>query len=200
MYNTKTAVVNNEEFTSKYMPVGINDDVVLKNVEIKKSPTGLDYIEFIFADKNGREVTMTEWQNKKNMWIKTDEDLQHRDDIQFGRIMQILNCYIDTMPEVELESFASMIAWVESKLNSIANRSDVKLRLKVIYDKNGYTRVSNNGIFVEPMSKTETQIKKFARDLFERPIVADKETNSDPLTINSIPETETQTGADDLPF
>ena len=38
MYNTKTAIVNNEEFNSNYMPVGINDDVMLKSVTVEKSP------------------------------------------------------------------------------------------------------------------------------------------------------------------
>jgi hypothetical protein len=80
------------------------------------------------------------------------------------------------------------------------------LRLKVTYDKKGYTQVSKNGIFVEPMSvaKEESQIKLWKNDLTTRPIVADKEPVTDPLGSPNIgvstPVTETSTGADDLPF
>jgi len=58
--------------------------------------------------------------------------------------------------------------------------------------------ISRNGLFIEPMTVTDSQIKLFKNDLLERPIVADKE--SDPLTGNSIPADGNKTGADDLPF
>ena len=95
-----------------------------------------------------------------------------------------------------------MINWVTSKLTPvIANKT--KLRLKVVYDKKGYTTISKNGIFVEPMTVESSQIKKFARDLFERPVQADNEASADPLT-NSIPDTENKLGSTDtngdLPF
>ena len=93
MYNTKTAVTQEQEFTSAYMPAGINENVTLKEVNVRKSPTDKDFLEFIFEDADGKTASMTEWKNEKNMWIKTDEDLQRRDDLQFGRIMQIINCY-----------------------------------------------------------------------------------------------------------
>ena len=53
MYNTKTAIVNNNEFISDYMPVGINDNVFLKEVNVKKSPTGKDFLEQMF-EKSAR--------------------------------------------------------------------------------------------------------------------------------------------------
>lgn len=82
-----------------------------------------------------------------------------------------------------------------------------KLRLKVVYDKKGYTKVSSLGIFVEPMSVEQSQIKLWKNDLLERPIQADIEKPIDPLiaaaneaiALNT-PVTETSTGADDLPF
>ena len=92
-----------------------------------------------------------------------------------------------------------MINWVKNQITGDPsfNEADNKLRLKVVYDKKGFTKVSSLGIFVEPMSVKQSQIKLWKNDLLERPIVADKE--DDPLTI-SAPVTETQTGADDLPF
>lgn len=194
MYNTKTATIVNEEFSSNYMPVGINNDVILKEISLEKSPTGLDFIRFTFENSEGKTAEMTEWKNTKNMYVKTDEDLQKRDDAQFGRILQIVNCFMN-IPEVEFNSFVDMINWVKSTLDPLLVIKK-KLRLKVIYDKNGYTKVSNNGIYVESMDTEIPQIKLFKRDLLERPVQADKE-KSDPFSANTTSDTEKN---DDLPF
>lgn len=197
MYNTKTATINDQEFVSSYMDAGIHDNITLKEVNVKKSPTGKDFLEIVFEDSEGKTATMTEWKNEKNMWIKTDEDLQHRDDLQFGRIMQIINCYTSSA-EGEFNTFAEMINWVKQTLDPMIS-SKKQLRLKTNYDKNNYVRVSTNGIFVEPMDVEKTQIKKFARDNFEKQVVADVEMNtSDPFSPSN--EAILESGADDLPF
>ena len=206
MYSTKTATTNNTEFNSSYMPVGINENVNLTAVNVTKSPQGRDYIEFIFTNKDGQTASFTEWKNEKNMWIKTDEDLQRRDDQQFGRILQVMKCfYTDDLLNFEGENFVEMINWVKAKLDQTVNSNlpKVDLRLKVVYDKNGYTRVSSLGTYVEPMSVEQSQIKLWKKDLLERPVVADNEAAADPFAVgtpNSISVTETNTGADDLPF
>lgn len=197
MYNTKTATINDQEFVSSYMDAGIHDNIILKEVNVKKSPTGKDFLEIVFEDSEGKTATMTEWKNEKNMWIKTDEDLQHRDDLQFGRIMQIINCYTSSA-EGEFNTFAEMINWVKQTLDPMISSKKL-LRLKTNYDKNNYVRVSTNGIFVEPMDVEKTQIKKFARDNFEKQVVADVEMNtSDPFSPSN--EAVSESGADDLPF
>lgn len=198
MYSTKTATTNNNEFNDSYMPVGINDNVTLKEVNVNKSPQGKDYLEFVFQNEEGKTASFTEWKNEKNTWIKTDEDLQNRDNKQFGRILQIVKCFKND-PEFEGSSFIEMINWVKTTLTTIGKWDKTLLRLKVIYDKKGYTTVSKNGIYVEPMSTEESQIKLWKNDLLERPIVADNESSTDPLTQQSTPVTE-KNGADDLPF
>ena len=206
MYSTKTATTNNTEFNSSYMPVGINENVTLNAVNVMKSPQGRDYIEFVFTNAEGQTASFTEWKNEKNMWIKTDEDLQRRDDQQFGRILQVINCFYENAPEFEGENFVEMINWVKSVLENVketAKWNKYPLRLKVVYDKNGYTRVSSLGTFGEPMSIEQSQIKLWKKDLLERPVVADNETAADPFAVgtpNSTSVTETNTGADDLPF
>lgn len=208
MFNTKTATVNNEEFNSSYMPVGINENVTLKSVEVKKSPNGRDFLEVTFENEKGQTATMTEWKNEKNMWIKTDEELQTRDNQQFGRLLQILHCYYENIPDVEIGTFVEMISWIKNTLDKISEKDKQPLRLKVIYDNKGYTRVSGNGTFVEPMTVENSQIKLFKRDTLERPVVADTEPASDPLagSIPSIPvpenNVENLTSADpnELPF
>lgn len=198
MYNTNTAITNNDEFVSSYMPAGINENVFLKSVEAKKSPTGKDFLEITFENNEGQTAQMSEWKNEKSMWVKTDEDLQRRDNMQFGRIMQIINCYFPKI-EGEFNTFKEMIDWVQSTLTPMVATKKA-LRLKVIYDKNNYTQVSKNGIFVEPMDKAETEIKKFVRDNFERQVVADVETSTDPLATTSTVDSTQVSGGDDLPF
>ena len=201
MYSTKTATTNNQEFNNSYMPVGINENITLKEVNVKKTENGRDFLEIIFENEQDQTATMTEWKNEKNMWIKTDEDLQRRDNQQFGRILQIIDCF-GLRPEFEGSSFVEMINWVKDLLDLYKSQNNVKLRLKVTYDKNGYTQVSKNGIFVESMSvaKEESQIKLWKTDLLERPVKADVEKPNDPLAGDSAPVTADSTGADNLPF
>ena len=200
MYSTKTATTNNYE--SNYMPVGINENITLKEVNVNKTPQGRDFLEIIFENENGQTATMTEWKNEKNMWIVTDEDLQKRDDQQFGRILQVIDAANGSHTDFEGSSFAEMINWVKAQLEPATNPANMRqgMRLKVVYDKKGFTKVSSLGIFVEPMSVEESQIKLWKNDLLERPIVADREPAADPLSVTAAPVTETQTGADDLPF
>lgn len=201
MYNTKTATINNEEFNSNYIPVGINDNITLKEVSVEKSPQGKDFLRVTFENEAGQTAEFTEWKNEKNMWVKTDADLQNKDNQQFGRIIQLINCFTTT-PDVEINSFDEMIKWVKGILDPFI-KDKKKLRLKVIYNKNGYTQVSKYGTYVEPMDVTESQIKLFKNDLLERPVKADAEKPADPLATNPIkvdtPVTETE-NIDELPF
>lgn len=207
MYSTKTATTNNTEFNSSYMPVGINENVTLKEVNVNKTPQGRDFLEIIFENEQGQTATMTEWKNEKNMWIKTDEDLQNRDNQQFGRILQVIDAANGSHIDFEGSSFVEMINWVKAQLEPATNPDNIRqgMRLKVVYDKKGYTKVSSYGVFVEPMSvaKEESQIKLWKNDLLERPVQADVEKPVDPLaagTASSAPVTADSTGADDLPF
>ena len=204
MYSTKTATTVVSE--SNYMPVGINENVTVKEVNVKKTDKGRDFLEIVFENEDGQTATMTEWKNEKNMWIKTDADLQARDDQQFGRILQVMGACADMLRNLNFEgsSFVEMINWVKSEMDEVINNNKGnRVRLKVIYDKKGYTRVSSYGVFIEPMSvaEEESQIKLWKNDLLERPIKADEEKPKDPLTGNSTPVTaDSKTGADDLPF
>ena len=159
-------------------------------------------LEIIFENENGQTATMTEWKNEKNQWIATDEDLQRRDDAQFGRILQVIDAANGNHTDFEGSSFVEMINWVKAQLEPATNPANMRqgMRLKVVYDKKGYTKVSSLGVFVEPMSIEQSQIKLWKNDLLERPVVADVEPVTDPLTMTSAPVTETSTGADDLPF
>ena len=206
MYSTKTATTNNQEFTSSYIPVGINEYITVKEVNINEA-NGKPFLEIVFENAQGQTATMTEWKNEKNMWIKTDEDLQNRDNQQLGRILQVIDAVKGKHDEFEGSSFIEMITWAKQQLATNPSDLGQALRLKICYNKKGYTRVSNLGIFVEPMSvkQEESQIKLFKNDLMERPVQPDKE--DDPLVaaakeaqMLNTPVTADSTGADDLPF
>lgn len=201
MYNTKTATINNEEFNSNYIPVGINDNITLKEVSVEKSPQGKDFLRVTFENEAGQTAEFTEWKNEKNMWVKTDADLQNKDNQQFGRIIQLINCFTTT-PDVEINSFDEMIKWVKGILDPFI-KDKKNLRLKVTYNKNGYTQVSKYGTYVEPMDVAESQIKLFKNDLLERPVKADVEKPADPLVTNPMnvdtPVTEAK-DVNELPF
>lgn len=197
MFSTKTAVFDS---SNKYMNAGINDNVTLKEVNVLKSPNGRDYIEIIFEDANGAIASLTEWKNEKNMWIKTDEELQRRDNQQFGRMLQILKCYFETIEDVELNTFVDMITWIKSKLDTVISGKKL-LRLKTTYDNKGFIRVSTYGIFVEPMDIEETQIVLTGRDKTVRPeIKVDDEKSTDPLGNATPDNTIAEDKKDDLPF
>ena len=197
MFSTKTAVFDS---SNKYMNAGINDNVTLKEVNVLKSPNGRDYLEIIFEDADGAIASLTEWKNEKNMWIKTDEELQRRDNQQFGRMLQILKCYFETIEDVELNTFVDMITWIKSKLDTIISGKKL-LRLKTTYDNKGFIRVSTYGIFVEPMDVKETQIVLTGRDKTTRPeIKVDDEKSTDPLGNATPDNTIAEDKKDDLPF
>ena len=199
MYSTKTATTNNQEFTSSYIPVGINEYITVKEVNINEA-NGKPFLEIVFENAQGQTATMTEWKNEKNMWIKTDEDLQNRDNQQFGRILQVIDAVKGKHDEFEGSSFIEMITWAKQQLATNPSDLGQALRLKICYNKKGYTRVSNLGIFVEPMSvkQEESQIKLFKNDLMERPVQPDRE--DDPLSATAPVTADSNTGADDLPF
>ena len=197
MFSTKTAVFDS---SNKYMNAGINDNVTLKEINVLKSPNGRDYLEIIFEDANGAIASLTEWKNEKNMWIKTDEELQRRDNQQFGRMLQILKCYFETIEDVELNTFVDMITWIKSKLDTVISGKKL-LRLKTTYDNKGFIRVSTYGIFVEPMDVEETQIVLTGRDKTTRPeIKVDDEKSTDPLGNATPDNTIAEDKKDDLPF
>lgn len=196
MYSTKTAVFSSD---NNYLPAGINNDVTLKEVNVKTTPNGIDYLEIIFQ-KDGNTAPMTEWQNKKSAWVKTDEDLQYRDNLQFGRILQVINAICDEpVGDVELNDFNSMIKWVKDTLSPKVNAQKL-LRLKVVYDKNGFIKVSSNGKFIEPMDvkQEDSKIVITGRDTVVKPeIKVDKE---EVVELPKVNDTKESAGDEDLPF
>lgn len=180
----------------KYIPVGIQENVALKSAKVTTSPNGNLFLEITF-EKDGATLTQTEWKPTKfgNM---SDEDLQKKEDTQFSRMMQILLCFYKD--EELIFNATSFEGWAEEIANYL-NRADKSklLRVKVVYNNKNYTTLPTYAkyTFIEPMSipKEESSIIELGIDKFTRSVVADQESNVDPL--NSVEETSS---GNDLPF
>lgn len=168
----------------KYIPVGIQENVALKSARVTTSPNGNIFLEITF-EKDGATLTQTEWKPTKfgNM---SDEDLQKKEDTQFSRMMQILLCfYKDEELIFNATSFEGWAAEVSNYLNK-ADKSKL-LRMKVVYNNKNYTTLPTYAkyTFIEPMSisKEESSIIELGIDKFTRSVIADQESDKDPLNV-----------------
>lgn len=180
----------------KYIPAGIQENVALKSARVTTSPNGNLFLEITF-EKDGATLTQTEWKPTKfgNM---SDEDLQKKEDTQFSRMMQILLCFYKD--EELIFNASTFEGWAEEVANYL-NRADKSklLRIKVVYNNKNYTTLPTYAkyTFIEPMTiaKEDSSIVELGIDKFTRSIIADQESNADPL--NTIEETSDENG---LPF
>lgn len=180
----------------KYIPVGIQENIALKSAKVTTSPNGNLFLEITF-EKDGATLTQTEWKPTKfgNM---SDEDLQRKEDTQFSRMMQILLCFYKD--EELIFNATSFEGWAEEVANYL-NRADKSklLRVKVVYNNKNYTTLPTYAkyTFIEPMSipKEESSIIELGIDKFTRSVIADQESDKDPL--NVVEETPDENG---LPF
>lgn len=180
----------------KYIPVGIQENVALKSAKVTTSPNGNLFLEITF-EKDGATLTQTEWKPTKfgNM---SDEDLQKKEDTQFSRMMQILLCFYKD--EELIFNATSFEGWAEEVANYL-NRADKSklLRVKVVYNNKNYTTLPTYAkyTFIEPMSvsKEESSIIELGIDKFTRSVIADQESDKDPLNVAE--ETPDENG---LPF
>lgn len=205
-----TSITKND---NKFIPAGIIEDVVLKSAKIETSPTGKEFFEITF-EKNEAKLLHTEWEPTKNQYVDTDEKLQIKMDNQYSRMLQILACFYK-LEDINFdgESFKDFAKYIVDKLNE-ADKS-IKLRVKVVYNKDGYTTLPSYArfTFIEPMELPEGETSKIVKldiDQFTKPVVADKETKNDNPFANTANTSSTLTGSennytttstrDDLPF
>lgn len=198
---SKEKAVKIEDFKSAYMPAGINENCILKEAILKESPTGKPILEITFENEEGQTVHHTEWEPKMAVWMKSQEDLEDSMNKQYKRMLQILLCYYkDEEIDFNGDNFREFAKYIVDKLEN-ADKT-LKVRLKVVYNKDGYTTLPNSVSrkFIEPMSvsKEESEIKIDPKyDIIVRPIVANKETVvNNPFS----PENVTTTQTSENPF
>ena len=188
---SKKAAQEVSDFKSKYMNAGINEGVSIDKVEVKVSPNGNKMFDITFINEQGQTAVHTEWEPKMAPWMKDKSDLERNQARQFKKMLQILMCYYtDEQINFEGEDFMSFANYIATMLNA-ADKTK-KLRLKLVYNKDGYTTIPTavDDTFIEPMSVTESKIQITAKDIIVRPVIADKE-----VTVNNPFTTPTMTAA-----
>ena len=207
IYSTDLAnqvTLTNNSNNTKYLEAGIHDNVKFTSVKTAVSPTGKNFIEFRF-EKDGKELVHTEWEPKERA-EDTEEQNQNKATNQVTRINRILRCfYPKEVLNFTGSSYKEFTNWVVAMLNA-ANK-DTLLKVKVVYNKDGYTTLPSYVSFaaIEPMNipmgfyeegENESMIKEIKGiDLFVKPVVSDKET----VVVNPL-EVKQETPSDDLPF
>lgn len=207
IYSTDLAnqvTLTNNSNNTKYLEAGIHDNVKFTSVKTAVSPTGKNFIEFRF-EKDGKELVHTEWEPKERA-EDTEEQNQNKATNQVTRINRILRCfYPKEVLNFTGSSYKEFTNWVVAMLNA-ANK-DTLLKVKVVYNKDGYTTLPSYVKFaaIEPMNipmgfyeegKNESMIREITGiDLFVKPVVSDKET----VEVNPL-EVKQEAPSDDLPF
>lgn len=169
---------------SKFLDAGIHENVKFIGVDKDTSPNGNVYLKFSF-EKDGKDFSHTEWQPKK--FNDADTSLQERTDKMVKRIMEIMKVwYPAEIINFTGNTFDEFTTWVTTMLNAV-DKSEL-LRIKIVYNKNGYTTLPNVMYtpFIEKMSNKDITVVKHEKDIYVRPIKADVEK----------PSTED----DDMPF
>ena len=202
---SKKAAQEVSDFKSKYMNAGINESVSIDKVEVKVSPNGNKMFDITFINEQGQTAVHTEWEPKMAPWMKDKSDLERNQARQFKKMLQILLCfYKDEQINFEGEDFMSFANYIATMLNA-ADKTK-KLRLKLVYNKDGYTTIPTavDDTFIEPMDVTESKIQITAKDIVVRPVIADKEVKNDnPFMATTTPEVATTAFSNptsDLPF
>lgn len=188
---SKKAAQEVSDFKSKYMNAGINEGVSIDKVEVKVSPNGNKMFDITFINEQGQTAVHTEWEPKMAPWMKDKSDLERNQARQFKKMLQILMCYYtDEQINFEGEDFMSFANYIATMLNA-ADKTK-KLRLKLVYNKDGYTTIPTavDDTFIEPMDVAESKIQITAKDIIVRPVIADKE-----VTVNNPFTTPTMTAA-----
>lgn len=204
---SKKAAQEVSDFKSKYMPAGINENVTLDKVEVKVSPNGNKMFDITFVNEQGQTAVHTEWEPKMAPWMKDKSDLERNQARQYKKMLQILLCfYTDEQINFEGDDFMGFANYIATMLNA-ADKTK-KLRLKLVYNKDGYTTLPTavDEAFIEPMELGDGESYKVqinAKDVIVRPVTADKEVKNDnPFTTPEAATTAFATSNDpnELPF
>lgn len=203
--NEQTKVDN---YGPSYIEAGIHENIKLVEVKYDQTPKGNEFLAFTWANEYGDKVTLTEWPYKPRSGRPYDQQSPDEKKLTEGvisnqveRVTRILMAYLGEIDKevVNSSSFKEFAEKVVTTLKDSVDNETKLVRVKVVYDKNGYTIVSNRSAypFIEPMSvaKDASKIRILAGDLMERPKV-DKEDKEE----NPLGETPTDKNVDDIPF
>lgn len=159
MYNVNKNI-NSEGSDMAFLDVGIHENVLLSNVEYKVSSNGNEFMVFTF-EKDGKTVTLTEWQPK-------DDDPSKLEDKTANQIKRVKHIVTKFIPEEVYEFNATSFKdFCERTIQMIDGKYKGKMnRVKVIYNYSNYTTLPPYVPFIETMEveKKDSKIEILSID------------------------------------
>ncbi len=191
MYNINSNLKVQESTRTTSIPVGIQDNCKLTNVEKLTASNGGVYLQFTFEDAHGNTLKHIEWDvNPERVTPKpgetTEEAVARRVNSMLMRVKHICTKFVPA------DQFSVQGAnWDQLCDNLIAFMGTrfvgTKVRLKVVYSWNDYSSLPNFAPFIESMTINPTALRITSYDKME------KESASAQAEVNSTDES-------DLPF
>lgn len=210
--STKTA-----QNKSTWIQPGIHEDLKLVDVKYETTKNGNEYLAFYVENEHGDKVGNTEWPvkfsipfeqmdaEKKKVFVDILEN-------QKSKIKQIVEVFF-TEEQLKAKPYIFQVnsfkEFAEKTIEFLGEAfKDQTIRLKVVFDKKGYTTFGQNAghVFIENMSiaKEDSKIRIQPSDKMERPAVKDTEHNEQPplelVEESTVNTTAPAASTDDLPF
>lgn len=202
---TQTATSN-----TAWIEPGIHENLKLVEVKYDISKNGKEFLAFYVENENGDKVSNTEWpfKMKKPLEEMTTDERDIAISIienQKSKVKQIVEIF---KPGFNIEA-SSFKEFAEKTIAFLGDTYKDKLfRLKVVYDKRGYTTFAQSAryVFIEGMDieRENSKIRILPSDRLTRPPrEADQEVvESNPLDIEDLPKEDSSNmkGTEDAPF
>jgi len=157
---------------SKFVEGGVKENLELDRIELGTSKNGNNFIALYWKDLSGAEVSKTEWEPKMNKG-ETPEILQEKSDKLMKRMHHML-VKSDILTEeewgFEVTSFDALGKELIKRVIDTEKHKGVKVRAKVVYDKNNYTTLPayTTAVWIENMTVLETEMRKLSIDKYDR--------------------------------
>jgi hypothetical protein len=205
LYNTNETTKTAANKTTWLQP-GIHNDLKLVDVKYDVSKNGKEFLAFYVENAQGDTVSCTEWPfNPKKPFEEMDATEKETAisiiENQKSKVKQIVEVFKPNF-NITADSFKD---FAEKTVAFLADSyRNVPIRIKVVYDKRGWTTFgqSSKTVFIEKMtvSDADSKIRILQSDRMTRPAQPEdesKETN--PVDVVDTPITPATT-EDDLPF
>jgi len=192
MYKITDSVLNSK--APSFIGVGI-PEVELVDVVLDKSKNNKTFFAYYYENEEGQRLSKTEWEVNlpANFDSLPEEKKKAYDAVieqQMKRILKVATLFV---PEEEFKdkafnSFSDFCGYVKQKIDG--KTKGIKLRIKAVYDKNGWvttpTYTYDSMPWIErvdqvPADKSKIQIIE-GRDLVVRPKQSNGQREKNPLT------------------
>ena len=190
-----------------YIGVGIHE-VELSEIVLDTSKNGKTFFAFYYVNEEGQRLSKTEWEvnfppNYKSLPADDKQRYEAVVNQQMKRILKVAKLFIpeEEFKDKNFEDFKSFCSYVKQKLDG--KTKGIKLRIKAIYDKNGWVTTPSYTYdsieWIERVDKVPAEKSRIkiieGRDIMVRPKQAENNRTKNPLT-----NANATAKKDDLPF